>query len=424
MLVAAVQGQRGERPADHVRRADAVAGVAGGGEGAAAAQRHDHRQVGRRGVDRASPGVGEAALAEAREVVAEVGGGEADDIGVQLGAAAQARAHRDPAPAPAEHDPAVGGGAEVVEQGAAVGDALAAGPADLLQQVRDGLGEDDVGGGDRDPVAQRPPRARRRPPHRQHGGAGADRAGGGAGLDPPGPSRSEATGEDSQTSTPLAQQPLAEAERQPGRLHRRRAGVEGAAAEGRRGAAGGDLGRRERLDRVDGAELAAGRQRLGPDPVVGGRGGDLEVAGAAEPGVDSLALAELPDLGDRVLGGAGDGQRRLVPPALPHVRQREPHHVGEAAVAPARPAPAAVRLEQDHAGLGLERLDLPGRPHPREAAADHDHVGAALPDQLRRRLDLAGLLQPVAVRVCFIEDECAQGGREVPRADGYSKRAY
>ena len=61
VLVAAVEGQRGEGPADHVRGADAVAGVAGGGEGAAAAQGQDQRQVGRRGVDRAAPGVGDAA---------------------------------------------------------------------------------------------------------------------------------------------------------------------------------------------------------------------------------------------------------------------------------------------------------------------------------------------------------------------------
>ena len=73
--------------------------------------------------------------------------------------------------------------------------------------------------------------------------------------------------------------------------------------------------------------------------------------------------------------------------------------VAEAAVAPARAAPAVdVGLEQDDARLGLERLRVPGRPHPRVAAADDDHVGVALAAQRRGRLDRAGLLEPVAVR--------------------------
>ena len=93
------------------------------------------------------------------------------------------------------------------------------------------------------------------------------------------------------------------------------------------------------LDRVGRAQLAAGGQRLGPDPVVRRRGRDLEVAGVAEPGVDPLLLAELPDPGDSLLGGPRHGQRRRVPPPLPHVRQREPHHVAEPPIPPARPKP-------------------------------------------------------------------------------------
>ena len=98
-------------------------------------------------------------------------------------------------------------------------------------------------------------------------------------------------------STPRGAQPLAQAERQPRRLHRRRAGVERAAAEGGRGAALGDLGRRELADRVRHAQLAAGGQRLGPGAVVGRRRRDLEVAGMAEPGIDPLLRAELADPG-------------------------------------------------------------------------------------------------------------------------------
>ena len=80
--------------------------------------------------------------------------------------------------------------------GAAVGDALAAGPADLLEQVGHRLGEDDVGGGDGEPVAQRPAPALGGAADREHRGAGAHRAAGGPRLDPVrAPSRSARTGE-------------------------------------------------------------------------------------------------------------------------------------------------------------------------------------------------------------------------------------
>ena len=121
---------------------------------------------------------------------------------------------------------------------------------------------------------------------------------------------------------------------------------------------------------------------------MGGGGRDLEVAGAAEPGIDLLRLAEVLDPVDRVDGGAGDRQRALGAPALAHARQREPHHVAEAAVAPARPLAAALGcLEQDDPRLGLELLQVPGGPHPRVAAADHDDVGVALAGQRRRGLE-------------------------------------
>ena len=90
-FVAAVEGQRGERPADHVGGADAVAGVAGGGEGAAAAQRQDQRQVGRRGVDRPAPGVGDLLPRQPREEVAHVGDRLVDHLAVELGPARRAR---------------------------------------------------------------------------------------------------------------------------------------------------------------------------------------------------------------------------------------------------------------------------------------------------------------------------------------------
>src|SRR5919108_614776 len=83
-----------------------------------------------------------------------------------------------PPAAPAEDDSAVARRPEVVQERASVGDALAAGPADLLQDAGHGLGQDDVGGGDGEPRAERGDRARRRADG-QHRGAGAHLPGGG-----------------------------------------------------------------------------------------------------------------------------------------------------------------------------------------------------------------------------------------------------
>src|SRR5436853_7774545 len=133
VLVGAAEDEGGEGAADHVGGADAVAGVAGGYPGTGPGEGGDSREVGRGGVDRAAPGVGDAAAAEGGEVVVEVLGCGSDDVGVDLGAALGPAAHRDPAASPAEGDAAVAGGAEVVEQRTGVGDAVAVGPADLLQ---------------------------------------------------------------------------------------------------------------------------------------------------------------------------------------------------------------------------------------------------------------------------------------------------
>src|SRR5260221_9064605 len=103
--------------------------------------------------------MGEVPPREPGEILAQASCGGCDHFRVDLRPAAQACPHRDPAAAPAKCDAPVRGGAEVVDQGAAVGDALAPGPADLLEQLGNGLGEDDVGGGDGEGVAQR--RARR-----------------------------------------------------------------------------------------------------------------------------------------------------------------------------------------------------------------------------------------------------------------------
>ena len=99
--------------------ADAVAGVAEAGEAALAeacgppAGGSARRRSGR--PTRGSIG----APLELREEPAQVGLDLGGDAGVDLGAAVDVRAADDPAAAPAEGDPAVGGGAEVVDHVAA-----------------------------------------------------------------------------------------------------------------------------------------------------------------------------------------------------------------------------------------------------------------------------------------------------------------
>ena len=264
-----------------------------------------------------------------------------------------------------------------------------------------------MGGGDGEPVAQRSMRRLCRRPHRQHRRAGTDDAGVGASLDPGGAAAQAAHRRGLADLHPARPQPLAEPERQAGGLHRRRAGIEDAGAESRRGAASVGLGGREHLDRVDGAKLAAGRHALLPDMVLSRRGGDLEVAGSAEPGVDALSFAELPDLNDRSLSGPGHSQRRPIPPTLPHARERKPHRVDEPTVSPTRPPPTPVRLQQHHPSLRLERFHMPGSPHPGEPPTDHHHISFPIPSQRWCRLNRPSLLQPVPMSRVVHEDECA-----------------
>ena len=255
-----------------------------------------------------------------------------------------------------------------------------------------------MGGGDREPAAQRPAQPLGGGPHGEDRGARPHHTLCRPGLHPGWLASQAVHLGGLEDLDPLLHETVAEAERQAGGLDRRRVGEEDAAAEERRRAAFGNLLGAQLDGGVGLAELAAGGDRLDGGLVMRCRGRDLQVAGVPEPGVHPLALAELADPGDGGLGGAGDGERRLRPPAPAHARQREPHHVAEAAVAAARPVPAAAGLEQDDARLRLERLDVPRRPHPRVAAADHDEVGLALTGQRLCRLDRAGLLQPVAVR--------------------------
>ena len=153
-LVAPVQRQRGEDAPGNPRRRNPVPGVAEGVVNAVAVEAADHGQVGRGDVDRAAPGVLDPASPERREEADELALHLGDHAAVQLDAAVQAGARRQPAASPAEDDASVGGGAEVVDQVPRVGDALAARPAELGEHVGHRLGDHHVAGGDGEPPAQ------------------------------------------------------------------------------------------------------------------------------------------------------------------------------------------------------------------------------------------------------------------------------
>ena len=126
-----------------------------------AGQRPEPRPMVVGDVDRAAPGVLDPDVGEAREPAPKAVGGASRAaptswVNGPPDPAAPAR----PAAAAAERDPAIGGRPPVVEREPCVGDALAAGPADLREPVRDRLGEDDVARPRDEPAAERPPAGR------------------------------------------------------------------------------------------------------------------------------------------------------------------------------------------------------------------------------------------------------------------------
>jgi hypothetical protein len=310
---------------------------------------------------------------------------------IDLDAPVQAGAVGGPAAAPAQQDPPVPGRAEVVQEGAAVGDALAARPAQPLDHVGHGLGEDDVGRGHRQPRAELGQPAHRRS-GREHGGAGAHAAGGRLGqhavsarLQPP-----HARALEQQRAA--LHEPASQPEREPRRLQRREVGDQDASAEEGRVAARTRLARPQLDHPLGCAERGRGRRRLAPDTVEGGRRRHAHVAGPVEPGVHVLGTGPVADRGHGVARGVQQRSRKSVAEAAPQRRGRQPHRLAEAAVAPARAVSADIALEQGHRGTRLEHV--PGRPHPCVAAADHHHVGADGPVERRTRLYPSGLVQP------------------------------
>ena len=144
-LVAAVECQAREDLAAQVRGADAVPGEPEAVVDAATAP--EDRQVRGGDVDRPAPGMRHLTAAGLREEARQALTRRRDDVAVELESVRGAASDAHRAAAPAEHDPAVAGRPCVVDECPAVHDRLAVRPAELLQDVGNRLGEDDVARG-------------------------------------------------------------------------------------------------------------------------------------------------------------------------------------------------------------------------------------------------------------------------------------
>ena len=276
---------------------------------------------------------------------------------------------------------------------------------------------------------------------REHRRAGADRAAIGPRIDAPVPRRfcsaigraKSAARRGSQREAPHrralvdldagGEQAPAQAQRQPRRLHRGRV---------RRGR------RRERPARSSARRPRPAQHRHGresaprvstpsivPHPPAGPRRGRgrpqrprprrrrapersrPEVAAAAEPGVDALLAAELLDPGDRLADARATASAAASPHRVPHVRQREPHHVAEPPVPPTRPMPAHARPRAARPGTPAPAASAarpPTSPCSRRRARRHQHVRS--PSSGRQRIDLPASSNQYPWRVCFTRQVC------------------
>ena len=151
--------------------------------------------------------------------------------------------------------------------------------------------------------------------------------------------------------------------------------------------------------RVPDLELPASGHRLVPDPVVGGRRRDLQVAATPEPGVDSLLPAERLDPIDRIARRAGHSQRRLHPPSAARMFGNENHiDVAEPPIPPAGPMPtnarppATPRSRSGSSFFKCQAAHIPVYPPPITTTS-----ALRSPFKRRQRLDLSSLLKPVAM---------------------------
>ena len=251
---------------------------------------------------------------------------------------------------------AVGGRPEVVEEHAAVGDRLAAGPADLREQLGHRLGEDDVAAEGRQHARERLP------------------------AGPPGVHGDDDLARPDDPALRL-EQPVADA-RDVRPLVQTDAGGERLAGAGpARAAPGGRLRRRGRRRRAGTPATSSGaparRGRAVPPPPrrrargrrrPSGRGsrpapGDVDTR--TSPPSRSHVVAEAAHSGDRPVRRARDREAPLGAEHVAEAGQARPVAVEEAAVAAARPDPATRGLEHDHVQPGLPPLQLERRPEPR-----------------------------------------------------------
>ena len=281
-----------------------------------------------------------------------------------------------PAAAPHQHAP-VRGRAEVVDEHAPVGDRLAAGPAELGDQLRHRLGEDDVAPEVGQLAGERAPA----------GLGGVRRHDDLVGEHAPARRvelvrRSGAQRRDARALVqldPVGERGGAQRAGEPRRLDGRAVAEEHGAAKARRADAGA-------TSSAESATASSGTPRLGRGAhgllhrlVLSGRRRDLQVAALLEPDVGAARLAERADGRDDRVGAARDGERGLVPEDGAKACEVRPVAVEESAVAAARAPAADLRLEQDDAGGRVVLLDRERRPEPRVPAADHRDVGATSP---------------------------------------------
>ena len=280
--------------------------------------------------------------------------------------------YAEPGRALPEGDPAVSGGAVVVDHHLRVGDPLAAVPADLAQPLGDRSGGDDVAGDDHERAPELG-QVRRPGIHRHDQLLGREQP--------------AAVGADRQWPLPgeagharVLEDPHPELERdapqppgQRGRLHGRGPALEHAGQVGGRPRPARHLGRPQPLERVDPEALGERHHRV-PRAGLGRSRRGPQQAAAAEVAVDLVGLAEAPQLVDRGLRGAPEPDRLLVatePDQAGEFRPPAQHH---AAVAARGAAAADVLLEHDHIAGAVGLLDPDRAPQPHEAAAGDRHV--------------------------------------------------
>ena len=280
-----------------------------------------------------------------------------------------------------------------MQQRAAVGDRLAAGPAELLDDVGHRLGQHDVAGGDREPVAQ--------PPHLAGGGVDRHRRGARAHAAARGLGDDAARAVDVQRASPASPRRSARRGRAAARAARTpaaRGGRSRPSASPRR--CGTPASRRPRASPPASAPPRSRRRPRRrwrrPGPARRRRRGAAPRAPTRRPPAPRTTRRPCRPSPPTP---SHSSTRPPLAVLLGHQRPAQPQRGEEAAVAPARPGAALRRLEDHHARVRLALEHLPRRPHAGVAAADDHDVGVELLGQRRLRGRQPRLGDPPAVRV-------------------------